>query len=224
MRIRTAIVTLGALAAMSLDASGQSDLNRFQVVVQGGWHTYAGGSAIEGGASVGSDASYFISETVGIGVWTDYTFTEADGSKFPPVALSFVDSTTFTTLNQPLDIWQYGGHVKLRLPGSISPFVLVGAGGYTVFLDPQQANGPENTSGFVARFGVGVDLAISDVAGFELGISDAFYPNWEPQRVFPVRSQFQNSRFPELNPDPGDLSDSVHNLRFTAGLTLVPGG
>lgn len=224
MRIRTTSLALGMLAALAAEAAGQADLRQFQVVVHGGWQSYAGGSAVTGGASVGGDATYFINENLGIGLWTDYTFTETDGSRFPPVALSFVDSTTFTTLDQPLDIWQYGAQAKLRLSGSLAPFLLLGAGAYTVFLDPQQANGNENSTGFVARFGAGVDIAISDAAGFELAISDAFYPSWKPQNLFPVRSQFQNTRFPELNPGAGELSESVHNFRITAGVTLIPGG
>ena len=223
MRIRTTVLTLALALAASVSAEAQSDVRNFQIAVFAGWQAYAGGSALKGGGTVGADATYFITPSIGVGVWTDYSLTEGDGTMFPPAALSFVDSTTFSTINQPVDIWEYGVHGKIRLPGSVSPYLLVGGGGYTVFLDSQQSGASETFTGFVARFGLGVDFAISDRAGFEITASDAFYPNWQPQKLFPVRAQFQNTRFPELNPDPDDLSDSVHNFRITAGVTLVPG-
>ncbi len=224
MGFRTAVVALALLAVGAMNANAQVRQGRFQVTTHGGWQSYADGSAVQGGASLGADATYYVTPSVGVGFWTDLTFTETDGSKFVPAALSFVDSTTFTVVNQPLDIWQYGAHVKVQLQRSLSPFLLVGAGAYTLFFDPQQTNGNNNVTGFAARFAVGVDFAVSDVTGFQIGVSDAYYPSWKPERLFPVREEFRNTRFPELNPDPGDLDDSVHNFKVFAGVTLLPGG
>lgn len=222
---RTALAALILLAGFAATANAQDRSNRFQVYVGGGWHSFADGSAVESGATVGSELSYFLTQNLGIGVWTNYTFTETDGSKFPPATLSFVDSTTFTTVSQPLDIWEVGAHGKFQFGrGGLAPYLLAGAGLYTLFLDPQQVDSHRTESGFMLRFGAGIDFTLSSAAGLHLSVSDAFFPNWEPNRLFPVEEEFVNSRFPELNPDPDDLDDSVHNFRFTAAIAVTPGG
>lgn len=220
---RTTLLTIALLALAAWRAEAQVEPSRFQVAVGGGWHGFADGSAIEGGPMVSAEATFFVTPSLGFGIWTDYTFTETDGGMFPPAALSFVDSTTFRRVNQPLDVWQYGGYGKLRLGTRVSPFLVAGAGAYTLFFDPQQANGNSNTTGLVLRFGIGVDFAVTERAGFQLAVSDAFYPNWRPGRLNPVGVDFRNSRFPELNPDPEALDGSVHSFGFAAALTLVPG-
>lgn len=221
----TALMALVMLAACVAAADAQHRENRFQVYVGGGWHTFAEGSAVEPGATVGGELSYFVTRTVGIGVWTNYTFTETDGSKFPPAAFSFVDSTTFATVNQPLDIWEVGAHAKYQIgEGTLSPFLLAGAGIYTLFLDPQQADAHRTESGLMLRFGAGIDLAVSGSTGFHLSVADAFFPDWDANALYPVRDDFVNTRFPELNPDPGELNDSAHNFRLMAAITVTPGG
>jgi len=220
---RTTVATLALLMVVAVSAEAQERVHHFQVAVGGGWHSFAGGSAVKSGATISGEATYYLTPSLGVGLWTEYTFTETDGGRFPPAALSFVDSTTFTIISQPLDIWQYGAHAKLQMGGSLGPFLLVGAGGYTVFLDPQQVSGSDVSTGFVLRLGVGLDLAVTDRAGFQIAVFDAFFPDWSPNRLYPVRDQFQNTRFPELNPDPDDLDDSVHNLGLTVAITVVPG-
>lgn len=220
-----AIFTLAALTILAARADAQVNQNTFQVAILGGWQSYQNSSGLDGGGTIAGDATYYVSQSLGFGVFTDFTFAETDGSLFNPAALSFVDSTTFTRVNQGVEVWGYGAHAKLQLPSrSLAPFLLVGAGGYTVFLDAQQNPGDRTSTGFVARFAAGLDFAVSSSAGFQISVSDSFYPSWEPQQLLPTSEEFQNSRFPELNPDPAELSDSVHNFRFAIGVTLVPGG
>jgi opacity protein-like surface antigen len=218
---------VAASALLALSAASSADAQRvpdqFQVVLHAGWQTYAEGSGLTSGPTVGGEATYYISEAIGVGLWTDFAIAESDGSLLTPAALSFVDSTTFYSINQGVDIWGYGVQGKLQLPWRAAPYVLAGAGGYTVFLDPQQNSGNSSTSGFVLRFGGGVDFAVTDAIGVQLAVFDVFYPDWDPNVLQPVRPQFQNTRFPELNPDPSRLSESVHNFKFIAGFTLVPG-
>ena len=214
-----------ALAVMTLvvgDANAQVETNRFQVVLQAGWQTYAGGSGLNAGPTVAGEATYFVGSTIGIGLWSDFTIAESAGDKFTPAAFSFVDSTTFHTINRSVDVWHYGVQAKLQLAGRRTPFLVVGAGRYRLFLDPQQNSGNSSTSGFALRFGTGIDFAISEAVGLELAVADIFYPDWDPSVLLPTHEDFQNTRFPELNPDPGQLSQSVHNFKFVVGLTLVP--
>jgi hypothetical protein len=222
--MKRAYMILVALALMTLviaDASAQVATDRFQVVLQAGWQTYAGGSGLNSGPTVAGDATYFFGSRIGVGVWSDLTIAESAGDKFTPAAFSFVDSTTFHTINQSVDIWHYGLHAKLQLAGRTAPFLLAGAGGYRLFLDPQQNSGNSSTTGFVLRFGVGIDVAIGEAVGLELALADIFYPDWDPSALLPTQEDFRNTRFPELNPDPGELSQSVHNFKFVVGLTLV---
>jgi hypothetical protein len=224
IRCRATLLTMVLLAVGALSAEAQVSPNGFQVTAHGGWEVFAGGSGVESGVTLGADATYYFSTSLGFGLWTDLAITETAGEMFPPAALSYNDSTIFRTVNQAVDIWQYGVHGKLQLAGRTAPFLLVGAGGYTVFLDPQQAGSNSNYSGFVARIGVGVDFAVSDVMGFRIMVADSYYPSWEPERLLPVREEYRNTRFPELNPDPGELSDSVHNFKLVVGVNMVPGG
>jgi opacity protein-like surface antigen len=223
MRFRTAVLAVALLGLSVLTAEAQVELHKWQLVVGGGYQTYASGAAMQDGGSLNGEANYFISEMLGIGLYTDFTFTESDGSQLIPTELNFMDSTTFTIPNQPMEIWQYGVQGKLRLPSSTSPFLLAGVGGYTVFLDPQQNDGFTNDTRWMLKFGAGVDFAVSPAAGFQLAVQDNFYPNWNPNALQPAREQFQNTQFPELNPDQSDLSSSVHNFKFLVSLTLLPG-
>lgn len=219
------LVGLALLALAAPNAEAQVAARQFQIAAYGGWHMYAEGSGLEGGPSLGGDATYYILPSVGIGLNMDLTFSEVDGSKFPVAALNWQDSTTLHVINQPVDVWTYGAHVKLQLPERrIAPYALLGAGGYTLFLDPQQNDDVATENGFMVKLGVGADFAVSERLGVNLSITDNFFPNWNPDALFPVREQNQNTNFPDLNPDPGELDDSVHNLRFVAGVTIVPGG
>ncbi len=223
IRFRSTVVALALLGVGALSAEAQVEEYRWQVAIGGGWQTFPGGSAVESGASLNGEGSYFITEAIGLGLYADFTFTETDGRRLTPAALSFVDSTTFTIVNQGIEIFQYGAQVKLRLPSNTSPFILGGVGGYTVFFDPQQNNDPRTTTGLMVRFGAGVDFAVGQAAGFQLAVHDSWYPSWSPNRLLPVEGRFLNTRFPELNPDPDALDDSVHNIKFLVSVTLLPG-
>jgi hypothetical protein len=222
-RSRTMIVASTLVALCAASANAQMTPNRFQVVILGGWQTFAGGSGLEAGPTIAFDATYYLKPSLGFGLWTDFTAGESNGTMFTPAAFSFQDSTTFHSINQSVDIWHYGLHGKLQLARKTAPYLLLGAGGYTAFLDPHQNYGKTTTTGFVLRFGGGVDFAISNAMGLELAVYDMFYPDWDPNVLQPVREEFQNTRFPELNPESGQLSESVHNIRFLVGFTLVPG-
>lgn len=225
MRIakRTPLFLLIALAAWSTDGQAQDRLG-LQVAVGGGWQAPSAGSALEPGATIGGELTYFVRPALGVGIWTNYTFTETDGSKFAPAALSFVDSTTFTIVSQPLDMWEYGVHAKLRFGDRLSPYLTAGAGGYTVFFDPQQVGAQDTDSGLLLRFGAGLDLYVTEAMGFQLSVTDAFYPDWDTNALNPVEDRFRNQSFPELNPDADELDEVVHNIRFTAAISVRPGG
>lgn len=225
MRIRTAVVGLAFLTAGALSAQAQVVEQSFQIVASGGWHTYSGGSGLKGGPSLGGEATYYLTPSIGVGIYTDLTFAEVDGKMFPVAALSYVDSTTLHYINQGVDVWTYGVHGKLQLMSgrAIQPFALGGVGGYTVFLDPQQNDRNEDFSRFMLRLGVGADFAMSETLGFHVSVTDNFFPSWRAQRLYAVREDYENTRFAELNPDPGELKDSVHNIKFVVGVTVVPG-
>jgi len=229
MRLRTAVLGVIALFCVTSVAQAQREI---ALSVNGGYTLYADGSALEPGATVGGDFTWYVTPALGIGAYTDYSFTEVDGTKFPPNQLGFCgsagcqigDSTTFNIINQPVELWQYGVQARLRLgqSSSFAPYLMVGAGGVTIFLDSQQNNANANHTRFAARLGVGANLVVSESMGFSFSVQDAFFPSWRAEQLYPVREQFQNSRFPDLNPDPSELDDSVHNFVFSAALTFTP--
>ncbi|UCF21343.1 MAG: porin family protein [Gemmatimonadota bacterium] len=228
-----------AFLAVAASADAQVAQNEFQVAAYGGYQSFGGGSGLKAGPTLGGSASYYVTENIGIGIWTDLTFGEVDGSKFPIAALSFGDSTTLNVINQPADIWNYGLNLNLRLPlgGSLVPYAVLGGGGYRVFLDPQQWSGVASETGLIVRLDFGVNFAATEALGFQLAVTDHWYPDWGLQddffKLYPVsdqpvglgqqRKNVINDRFPELNPDTNALSNSVHNFSIVAGVTLVPG-
>lgn len=230
MRFRTAVIGAVALFCVTSVAQAQREV---ALSVSGGYTLYADGSALEPGAHVGGDFTWYIAPTLGLGAYSAYGFTEVDGTKFPPNQLGFCgaggcvggDSTTFAFIHQPVELWQYGVQARLRLGqgSSFSPYLMVGAGGVTVFLDSQQNNANDNFTRFAARLGVGANLNVSESMGFQVSVLDAFFPSWKAEQLYPVRDNFQNSRFPDLNPDPSELDDSVHNFVFSAAITFTPG-
>ena len=240
MRVRAAIVSLAFLAAGAASADAQVVQNSFQITVSTGYQNFAGGSGFKGSAwTLGATSTYFVTPAIGIGLWTDISFPEADGTKFPLIALSYGDSTTLSSVNQGVDIWNFGAHLKLQLPDrSFAPFALVGGGGYLMFLDPQQQDRLKKESGYMVLLGVGFDYAVTDRIGFEILATDHFYPDWGlkddmfqiyPATTRPVglnanRKTVINVRYPELNPSADALSNAVHNFSIVAGVSFVPGG
>ena len=65
MGFRTAVVALALLAVGAMNANAQVRQGRFQVTAHGGWQSYADGSAVQGGASLGADATYYVTPSVG---------------------------------------------------------------------------------------------------------------------------------------------------------------
>jgi hypothetical protein len=240
MRVRAAILGLALLSFGATSADAQVVQNSFQVTALTGYQNYAGGSGFLSSAwTLGATASYFITPAIGLGIWTDVSFPEADGTRFPLVSLAYGDSTTLSSVNQGVDIWNYGAHVKLQLPNrSFAPFALLGGGGYLMTLDPQQQSRLKKESGFVVLLGVGFDFAVTERIGFELMATDHFYPSWDMQKdpfqIYPAedtpvgltanRQSVINVRYPDLNPSEDALSDAVHNFSIVAGVSFVPGG
>ena len=240
MRVRAATMGLVLLAVGAVSVDAQVVQNSFQVTAFTGYQNYAGGSGFMSSAwTLGATTSYYVTPAIGLGLWTDVSFPEADGTRFPLVSLSYGDSTTLTSVNQGVDVWNFGAHVKLQLPNQgFAPFALVGGGGYLMFLDPQQQSRLKKESGFVVLLGVGFDFAVTERIGFEILATDHFYPSWnlqdDPFQIYtatdrPVglgnnRQSVINIRYPDLNASEDALSNSVHNFSIVAGVSFVPGG
>jgi hypothetical protein len=239
MRVRATVLGLALLIAGAGSVDAQMVQNSFQVAAYTGYQGYAGGSSLRSGAwTLGGAATYYVSSAVGLGFWTDLSFPEADGAKFPLASLDFNDSTTLNSINQGIQMWNFGAHAKFQLPNArTAPWAMVGGGGYLMFLDSQQQDRLRSESGIVVLLGLGVDFAVSEAVGFQLSFQDHWYPSWGLQddifRIWPVDPEpvgltnrltsALNTRFPELNGNPDDLSNSIHNFSVVAGVTFVPG-
>jgi len=228
MRVRATILTLALLIAGATNADAQAVQDNFQVAATTGYQTYADNSGLKSGAwTVMGTATYYVANAIGVGVWTDLSFAEADGSKFPVSAQSYIDSTTLNTLNQPLQIWNYGAHVKLQLPeASLTPYALLGGGGYVMFLDAQQQDELAKVTGGVVLLGLGADWAVTETLGVELFVADHFYPSWTPGNIYPADEDFIDTQFPQLSSgviEDINESKSIHNFSVVLGVTVVPG-
>lgn len=187
----------------------------------------------------------FVTDNVGLGFSIDYARTETDDDIFPLGQFRFptADSTLFVALRQPLSLlhYQVTGTLGTAVGENLYPFVMFGAGGYTIYLDPQQNGGPERQSDFAFSFGGAVKVRLAGSAALEFGVRDVVYTGYDRDKLNPTLNrtcregterQFTgnvcpNERFPFLDPENSDpdwpeAKSTVHNIVLSASFTFVP--
>lgn len=249
---RLATPTVLAVLAATLLGVETADA---QVVERGNFDIGVGGGAMlhpNHSALVGSSpfvnlrGRIFITQNVGLGFSVDYARTETDDDIFPLAQFRFRspgDSTLFVALRQPLSLlhYQLTGTVGAPVGESLYPYLTVGIGGYTIYLDPQTNNASERQSDLAFSFGGAVKLRVSGSAAIELSVRDVVYTGFDRDKLNPTfnrtcragtERQYSgnvcpNERFPLLDPEFADPNweegkSSVHNILIMAAFTFVP--
>lgn len=238
-------VTAAVLASPGA-ASGQVVERAFDVQVGGGAILHQNASAlVPASPLMNLRARYFLTPTIGLGVSMDYGRTHTDDDIFPLGQFRFTtaDSTIFVAMMQPVALFHYeviGTVGKAR--GRLYPYAQVGVGGYTLYLDPQQNEGPARMSDLLFSLGGAVKVAFGESAGLELAVRDVIYTGYDREllNLVPDRTcreggeqQFTgtvcpNERFPLLDPERSDPNwsppkSTLHNFVVTVAFSLIPG-
>lgn len=226
-------------------AQGQVVERAFDVDVGGGVILHQNASALVPlSPALNLRARYFVTSNVGIGFSLDYSRTETDDDIFPlgQFAFTTADSTLLVAMTQPLAIFHYELIGTLgKEVGRLYPQLVLGLGGYTIYMDPQQNAGNSRMSDFSFSVGGAVKWALSETAGLELSLRDVVFTGYDrerlnliPDRTCRVRDETQfsgtvcpNERYPFLDPEHSDPnwvgpSSTVHNFIVTLAFSLFP--
>lgn len=217
-------------------ARAQAETGSWSVDVIGGAQLFAESSALETGPVVGLEALYQVTSRLAIGPAVDFVRSNTDGSFFV-AALDFgADSTRVFEVGQRINALQYGGQVRFDLipQSKFNPYVVGGAGAYTLYLETQSNDGFQRVTHLMFQGGGGFRYAVSEAAGIQFEVRDMIYTDFDRQDLNPIRPEHYNCpvnyasinecRFPEAaRSDLPDPQDTLHNIRFSLGLTYIPG-
>lgn len=226
---------LGALTAALLlpaSVSGQSLEGEWSVDVIGGAQMYPETSSLTTGPFVGVQALYQLTPRIAVGPAVDFVRTETDGSWFIAAVDFGADSTRIFEVGQRISALHYSGQVRFELSpeADFNPYLIGGAGGYTLYLETQSNDGFNRISELMFQVGAGIRYAVNESAGIQLDLRDVIYTNFERAPLNPIRERERNRqadgtiRFPGAErSDYDDADEMLHNLRFSIGLTYIPG-
>lgn len=219
---------------------------KFDAVIGGGAILHQNASAIQSVSPViNFKGRFYATENIGLGFSLDYARTETDDDIFPLGQFSFgtADSTIFVALKQPISLfhYQFQGTFGTNL-GSIYPYLSAGIGGYTIYMDPQQNDGPVRQSDLLLSFGGAFKLGLTSATAIEVAVRDVIYTDFNRDDLNPIPDrtcrvsgdkQFSgttcpNERFPFLDPERSDPDFSgpestIHNIVITASFSFIPG-
>lgn len=241
---RTSGVLIAFAALLWVAAPGWSQVERgqFDVNIGGGVALHPNSSALQSVSPIlNLKGRAFLNDNVGLGFSVDYARTETDDDIFPLAQFVFstADSTLYVALKQPVAIFSYQFLATLGAPvseGAFYPYIMGGIGGYTLYLDPQEAEGPERQSDLALTVGGAVKLRLAGNSAIELSVRDVIFTGYERDRLNPTpprdcrantERQFTgdvcaNERFPFLDPAGEDPSETVHNIVLSASFSFFP--
>jgi len=214
---------------------GQQQKGSWSVDVGAGMQGYDSSSGMNSGAFLSAGAIYQITDRIGVGPSLQYTRNSSDGSFYTGVLDFGADSARVFQVGQTLNTLHYTADVRFDfLPeNDIDPYVLGGIGGYTTYLETQANSGIGRLSDLLFQIGGGIRWSVSEGAGVIIDLRDVVYTNWDREDLNPIRPEHRNCsvpgdpgstcRFPDAETSTPDANSTLHNIRFTIGLTFIPG-
>ena len=224
-----------AVLAMPALAFGQQMQGSWGVDVAAGLQGYDSSSGLNSGAFVGAAALYQISDHFAVGPNIQFTRNDTDASFFTGVLDFGADSARVYQVGQTINTLHYAldGRFDI-LPGNeINPYVMAGAGGYTMYLETQPNDIQQRVTDLLVQFGGGIRWSITEATGIAVDVRDVMYTNFDRDVLNPIREVHWNCsepgnpssgcRFPDAETATPDKKSTIHNLRFAIGLTFIPG-
>ena len=232
MRVLNWLALAGLAVAMPSTVHAQSEQGAWSVEVSAGTQMYAVSSSLLSSPMLALEALYQVTPRIAVGPAIQFHRADTDGS-FYVAAVDFgADSTRIFEVGQTLSALHYGvnAHVSVMPGGNLDPYVVLGAGGATLYLDTQANDDFRRVTHRMAQAGAGVRYAVNEAAGIQLDVRDVIYMNFDRDVLNPVDDRLRNCksdgtcRFPDAErTDIPDKQDMIHNIRLSIGLTYVPG-
>lgn len=225
--MRTLLLSLAAGLSLVLPGIARAQAGESGQVVSaiGGWVMYDKASAIKGGLAGGVELTYPLLGGLAVGPRLFVSRTESDGTYFKPAEFDFgPDVTRLYSVSQQLFVLGYGltGRWTVSV-GGLAPYVVGGAGGYTLFLDAQKNARPKSTSGLRLEAGGGLDVRVAAGLGVRLEVRDEIFTDFDREILNPVDPRFHSVRFPEATGIPPAPKETLHNIALNLGFTYTPG-
>ena len=209
------------------------------MAVRGGIESFDKAASIDKSAFMGIDAMYGINKWLSIGPVLTLGRPNTTGSDFISVitygVLNLGDTTNFFKAAQPITVLDGALNARVQLPGrKLSPYVTIGLGGYTLFLDVQANRGERHKNGMSFNAGVGLLYQLSDRAGLTLDVRSATFTNYDrtvldPRIVcepfVPATTQCPRVEYTIFKEDfapPPAAKKTVTNFLFSFGFSYVP--
>ena len=232
MRVLNWLALAGLAVAVPSTVHAQSEQGAWSVEVSAGTQMYAVSSSLLSSPMLALEALYQVTPRIAVGPAIQFHRADTDGS-FYVAAVDFgADSTRIYEVGQSLSALHYGfnAHVSVMPGGSLDPYVVLGAGGATLYLDTQANDNFRRVTHQMVQGGAGVRYVVNESAGIQLDVRDVIYMNFDRDVLNPVQERLRNCktdgacRFPDAErTDLPDKQDMIHNIRLSIGLTYVPG-
>ena len=226
------LLALGAGALASLGVARAADAQnadgQFTVITKIGALAPTRAASLERSGVVGIDALYGFGRFFGLGTTVNVSRTNTRAEDFiTTITLGTIaagDSTYFYETGQPVNLLDAGllGIARLPVGDRLTPYLIGGAGAYTVFLDPEINRGRRNFSGMTATFGGGLALRLSQRAGIQLDVRNMTMFKYKGDQLDPSNGRFPNLLFIEDFGAPPSRKSTVNNLSYTIGFRYVP--
>ena len=178
--------------------------------------------------SAGLTASYVVNSSFRAGLYLEYQRPTTSPDYYPYALFRTGNDYQLFAIAQVVSVLSYGVDAAYTLPVAprLAPYVRAGVGQHSVYGDVQATNSTEQISGTHFMAGFGFNYAASDAIGVRFEVLDFLWNKWDRDELNPVDPAFQNTTFPEANPD-GRLwpkPSIIHNLRLALGVSFTPSG
>lgn len=182
----------------------------------------------------GISASYFLTNSIAVGIAVDASRPVSNGAYFPPVNMEVAGEQFLSYVNQQLTIADALAQVEYMLSiGSLRPFINGGVGIYAVWPEASKndihaVTGYESFTDLMFQLGFGLDFAVGSNTGFRIEVTDQIYTGWERDKLEPsFRSNqlpdYSSTLYSDLIEAPPDASKTLNNFRLALGFTFIPG-
>ena len=93
-----------------------------------------------------------------------------------------------------------------------------------MYEDVQQEGSVKTVNGLEFVVGGGLRYSVGNNVGVQLDAVDFLWKNWDRDVLNPTQAAYQNTVFPEDNPDGINWTKPslIHNLRLAIGFTFTP--
>jgi hypothetical protein len=228
-RLAAAVTLVVAAGVLAAPAGAQAPVGQWAVSARSGVINFARASSLEASPYLGLDADYGISRMFTLGTSVNVGRPKTRPEDFL-TSLTYGlgatgDTTFFYNVGQTMSMVEGEVTGTLRFPiGRVTPFALVGAGYYGLFLDPQINNGIKRQNGASFSGGAGVVVRLSDRAGLQFDARSLTMTNFSQSALDPAGGRNPNRLFPEDFPIRPEAKRSISNFLFTVGFRYIPGG